>query len=83
MKKSNPTTLTHGGPRKGAGRPPLPETIRRFNVTVKLAPGTVKSLGKLSKETKFPKGRVIEFFIDSPESKHCREIFRKKYSKKK
>jgi hypothetical protein len=59
---------THGGARAGAGRPALPESKRRKNVTVKLDPAYAKTFTRLAKQAKISKGELLEWFLDRPES---------------
>lgn len=63
----------HGGIRPGSGRPPLPESKRRKNVTVKLLDKTAKQFTKLAKQAKVSKGGVIEYMVEAPEAAQFRE----------
>ena len=71
MSKENQPTW--GGARPGSGRPELPQAEKRCNITIKLLPRTYKQLGKLAKQSKRSRGRVVEWFIEAPQAEKCRK----------
>lgn len=64
MRNTDKTTMTSGGRRPGAGRPTLPPALRRQNMTLRLAPETVRRLA-LIREAGFQTYRVVDDLIEA------------------
>ena len=56
--------MTSGGKREGAGKPALPEDRKRKNITLRLAPETIKRLSYI-RAAGYQPGRVIDDLVEA------------------
>jgi hypothetical protein len=68
--------MPHGGARPGAGRKPLPESLRRCNVTVKIRPSADKRWAQLAEEAHMSKGGVVEWLTEDERAEAARILLK-------
>ncbi len=56
--------MTSGGKRPGAGKPTLPESLRRKNITLRLSPETIERL-RLIRESGLQASRVVDDLVEA------------------
>ncbi len=64
MRNTDKTTMTSGGRRPGAGKPSLAPGLRRKNMTLRLAPETVRRLA-LIRAAGFQTSRVVDDLVEA------------------
>ena len=56
--------MTAGGKREGAGKPAIPNELKRKNVTLRLSPESVRRLGDI-REAGFQTSRVVDDLLEA------------------